>query len=99
MRITFKSRDAWTVFCAMAEGMSEVQEDNGNKTGVLLLDTLVEMIGWHMLPGTVYPASLELDDVPGEAAQVVLDNCEDLASGAAADDPDVLHPGDVTIDP
>lgn len=99
MKMTFKTYNAWTIFCAMAEGMSEVAEDSGEKDRCFVLDTMISIIGEQVEPDMTYPLSLELDDVPGEVAAAVLENCLDTASGAAADDPDVLHAGDVTIDP
>jgi hypothetical protein len=95
MIIIFASLNAHGLYHSMAEGISEVREDDGDTQAAALLDALIEATAQSDDPA--WPYSVECSDELRETATSVLENCTDVASGAPADDPDVLHPGDVVI--
>jgi hypothetical protein len=103
MKIRFASFEALVIYQSMAEGMSEVREDENSGEGrrdAAQLDELIAATG-QGAPATAagYPCTIEIRNGLREIAEATLETCMDNASGASADDPDYLKDGDVVIDP
>jgi hypothetical protein len=99
--LTIADLRAAKVFCSMAEGMSEVAADNGEADRALHLDDLQTLIG-NATDTATWPLSIELSPELAEAADCVLENCFDNASGMKPEDAgaeDYLFAGQVTIEP
>jgi hypothetical protein len=97
MQICIKSHQAHVIFHSMAEGMAEVRDERGDTATVTLLDRLVKQTAEQIEPADIYPKVIELEADLLTTVQAVLENCAELTMAATADDPDVLHDGDVVL--
>jgi len=73
-RITFSSEHALAVYHSMAEGMSEVAEDDGETEKEALLSELITVTG---ASAVAFPVTVALPNKLADVAGDVLDNCLD----------------------
>jgi DNA-binding transcriptional regulator/RsmH inhibitor MraZ len=88
-RLVVTDNRAWAVLAAQAEGMAEVQDDNGDAELANAFERVMVLAGsMHETPQDG-EGSIEIPDDLVEAVKTVLENCLDVSTGTSrADDPE-----------